>query len=140
MSGCCKESSYKGEQVDVALDVGYASPSHFAKLFRRETGLYLAITVGRVDLGLAAGLQKTNSFVRNSAVFCDYSRALFSLSGICGFEQYRDRLKEIGARISNQAGLPQRQKLDAFRSGMKELFLSLRRRLRQELKITRTLP
>src|SRR5258706_14778979 len=58
---------------------------------------------------------------------------------ICGFEQYRDRLKEIGARIgSNQAGLPQRQKLDAFRSGMKELFLSLRRRLR--LKITRTLP
>jgi len=66
--------------VDVALDVGYASPSHFAKLFRRETGLSLAITVGSVDLGLAAGLQKTNSFVRNSAVFCDYSRALFSLS------------------------------------------------------------
>jgi AraC family transcriptional regulator len=25
--------------VDVALDVGYANPSHFAQLFRRETGL-----------------------------------------------------------------------------------------------------
>jgi AraC family transcriptional regulator len=25
--------------VDVALDVGYANPSHFAKLFRRETDL-----------------------------------------------------------------------------------------------------
>ena len=25
--------------VDVALDVGYTNPSHFAKLFRRETGL-----------------------------------------------------------------------------------------------------
>jgi AraC family transcriptional regulator len=25
--------------VDVALEVGYANPSHFARLFRRETGL-----------------------------------------------------------------------------------------------------
>jgi AraC family transcriptional regulator len=25
--------------VDVALEVGYADPGHFAKLFRRETGL-----------------------------------------------------------------------------------------------------
>jgi len=25
--------------VDVALDVGYTNPSHFAQLFRRETGL-----------------------------------------------------------------------------------------------------
>lgn len=25
--------------VDVALEVGYANPSHFACLFRRETGL-----------------------------------------------------------------------------------------------------
>ena len=25
--------------VDIALDVGYANPSHFAQLFRRETGL-----------------------------------------------------------------------------------------------------
>jgi len=25
--------------VDVALEVGYATPSHFAQLFRRETGL-----------------------------------------------------------------------------------------------------
>jgi AraC family transcriptional regulator len=25
--------------VDVALEVGYANPSHFAQLFRRETGL-----------------------------------------------------------------------------------------------------
>jgi AraC family transcriptional regulator len=25
--------------VDVALEVGYASPSHFAQLFRRENGL-----------------------------------------------------------------------------------------------------
>jgi AraC family transcriptional regulator len=25
--------------VDVAFDVGYANPSHFAQLFRRETGL-----------------------------------------------------------------------------------------------------
>jgi AraC family transcriptional regulator len=25
--------------VDVALEVGYADPSHFAQLFRRETGL-----------------------------------------------------------------------------------------------------
>lgn len=25
--------------VEVALDVGYANPSHFAQLFRRETGL-----------------------------------------------------------------------------------------------------
>jgi AraC family transcriptional regulator len=29
----------KKNVVDVALDVGYANPSHFAKLFRRETGL-----------------------------------------------------------------------------------------------------
>lgn len=25
--------------LDVALEVGYANPSHFARLFRRETGL-----------------------------------------------------------------------------------------------------
>ncbi|HEX8089322.1 MAG TPA: helix-turn-helix transcriptional regulator, partial [Blastocatellia bacterium] len=25
--------------IDVALEVGYANPSHFARLFRRETGL-----------------------------------------------------------------------------------------------------
>jgi AraC family transcriptional regulator len=25
--------------LSVALDVGYATPSHFAQLFRRETGL-----------------------------------------------------------------------------------------------------
>jgi AraC family transcriptional regulator len=25
--------------VDVALEVGYTNPSHFAQLFRRETGL-----------------------------------------------------------------------------------------------------
>jgi len=25
--------------VDVALDIGYTNPSHFAQLFRRETGL-----------------------------------------------------------------------------------------------------
>ena len=25
--------------VEIALDVGYANPSHFAQLFRRETGL-----------------------------------------------------------------------------------------------------
>ena len=29
----------KQSVVDVALVVGYANPSHFAKLFRRETGL-----------------------------------------------------------------------------------------------------
>jgi AraC family transcriptional regulator len=29
----------KKSAVDVALDVGYANPSHFAQLFRRETGL-----------------------------------------------------------------------------------------------------
>jgi AraC family transcriptional regulator len=29
----------KKSVVTVALDVGYANPSHFAKLFRRETGL-----------------------------------------------------------------------------------------------------
>jgi AraC family transcriptional regulator len=29
----------KRSVVDVALDVGYANPSHFAQLFRRETGL-----------------------------------------------------------------------------------------------------
>ena len=29
----------KKSVVDVALDVGYANPSHLAKLFRRETGL-----------------------------------------------------------------------------------------------------
>ncbi len=29
----------KRSVVDVALDVGYATPSHFAQLFRRETGL-----------------------------------------------------------------------------------------------------
>jgi AraC family transcriptional regulator len=29
----------KKSVVDVALDVGYANPSHFAQLFRRETGL-----------------------------------------------------------------------------------------------------
>jgi AraC family transcriptional regulator len=29
----------KKNVVSVALDVGYANPSHFAQLFRRETGL-----------------------------------------------------------------------------------------------------
>ena len=29
----------KKSVVEVALDVGYATPSHFAQLFRRETGL-----------------------------------------------------------------------------------------------------
>jgi AraC family transcriptional regulator len=29
----------KRSVVDVGLDVGYANPSHFAQLFRRETGL-----------------------------------------------------------------------------------------------------
>jgi len=29
----------KKSVVDVALDVGYTNPSHFAELFRRETGL-----------------------------------------------------------------------------------------------------
>ena len=29
----------KKSVVDVALDVGYATPSHFAQLFRRATGL-----------------------------------------------------------------------------------------------------
>ncbi|MGD0349245.1 MAG: helix-turn-helix transcriptional regulator [Verrucomicrobiota bacterium] len=29
----------KKSMVDVALDMGYANPSHFAQLFRRETGL-----------------------------------------------------------------------------------------------------
>ena len=29
----------KKSVVEVALDVGYANPSHFAQLFRRETGL-----------------------------------------------------------------------------------------------------
>jgi len=29
----------KRSMVAVALDVGYANPSHFAQLFRRETGL-----------------------------------------------------------------------------------------------------
>jgi AraC family transcriptional regulator len=29
----------KRSVVDVALDVGYTNPSHFARFFRRETGL-----------------------------------------------------------------------------------------------------
>jgi AraC family transcriptional regulator len=29
----------KRSVVDVALEVGYANPSHFARFFRRETGL-----------------------------------------------------------------------------------------------------
>jgi len=29
----------KKSAVEVALDVGYANPSHFAQLFHRETGL-----------------------------------------------------------------------------------------------------
>jgi AraC family transcriptional regulator len=29
----------KKSVVDIALEVGYANPSHFAQLFRRETGL-----------------------------------------------------------------------------------------------------
>ena len=29
----------KRSVVDIALDVGYANPSHFAQLFRKETGL-----------------------------------------------------------------------------------------------------
>jgi AraC family transcriptional regulator len=29
----------KKSVVEIALDVGYANPSHFAQLFRRETGL-----------------------------------------------------------------------------------------------------
>jgi len=32
----------KNSVVDVALDVGYANRSHFAKPFRRETGLSLS--------------------------------------------------------------------------------------------------
>jgi AraC family transcriptional regulator len=29
----------KRSVVEIALDVGYANPSHFAQLFHRETGL-----------------------------------------------------------------------------------------------------
>ena len=29
----------KQSVVEIALDVGYANPSHFARFFRRETGL-----------------------------------------------------------------------------------------------------
>jgi len=29
----------KKSVLDVALDIGYSNPSHFAQLFRRETGL-----------------------------------------------------------------------------------------------------
>jgi AraC family transcriptional regulator len=29
----------KRSVVDLALDIGYARPGHFAQLFRRETGL-----------------------------------------------------------------------------------------------------
>jgi AraC family transcriptional regulator len=29
----------KKSVVEIALDAGYATPSHFAQLFRRETGL-----------------------------------------------------------------------------------------------------
>ena len=29
----------KKSVVEIALDVGYTNPSHFAKLFRRQTGL-----------------------------------------------------------------------------------------------------
>jgi len=29
----------KKSVMEIALDVGYANPSHFAQLFRRETGL-----------------------------------------------------------------------------------------------------
>lgn len=36
--------------VDVALDVGYTNPSHFAKLIRRESGLAPSDTVGSDNL------------------------------------------------------------------------------------------
>jgi len=35
--------------ASVALDAGYANPSHFAQLFRRETAFPPAITVGSAD-------------------------------------------------------------------------------------------
>ena len=60
----------KKSVVDVALDVDYANPSHFAKLFRRETG---HSPVPRM-------------FPRLSAThFYPWPR---------GFEQYRDRLSK----------------------------------------------
>jgi len=34
----------KRSVVEIALEVGYANPSHFAQLFRKETGLSRAIT------------------------------------------------------------------------------------------------
>ncbi len=37
--GACQCLKQQQSVVTVALDVGYANPSHFAQLFRRETGL-----------------------------------------------------------------------------------------------------
>ena len=50
----------KKSVVDIPLDVGYATPSHFAKLFRGETGLSPAIIVSNVDRA-AQPLRESNS-------------------------------------------------------------------------------
>jgi AraC-like DNA-binding protein len=47
-------------QIESALEVGYTSPSHFAQVFRRETGLY-------AERLPAAALKKGN--VRKSCEF-----------------------------------------------------------------------
>ena len=36
-------------QIEIALEVGYTSPSHFAQVFRRKTALRRAITGGSVE-------------------------------------------------------------------------------------------
>ena len=41
----------KSSDVDVAIDVGYANPSHFAKLFPQKPACLRATTVGSVDPG-----------------------------------------------------------------------------------------
>jgi len=84
----------KKSVVAVALDVGYTNPSHFAKLFRRETGLSPNESVGSVDFRFAADSSNPNPFSGNRSRFCADSRAFFCCAPIRGFEQYRDRLSK----------------------------------------------
>ena len=57
----------KKSVVDIGLEVGYANPSHFAQLFRRETGLARAIIGGSVKPEMC-GAWKNLTRPRNFAI------------------------------------------------------------------------
>ena len=55
-------------QIEIALEVGYTSPSHFAQVFRRKPALRRAITGGSVDALLDQGAREYVNHPRGVAL------------------------------------------------------------------------